>query len=86
VLDKLYANAVEGCDTAQRAWLIAAAHPRVAPSPLARGDRELARRLFFKGQDYSLDYAFNRSSVRPLRVGIIKIHAQVCVDGSRPTR
>jgi hypothetical protein len=69
VLDKLYTNAVEGCDIAQRAWLIAAAHPRTTTSPLTRGDRESARQLYFAAMDYSLNFALNQSTIRPIASG-----------------
>lgn len=69
VLDKLYSNAVEGCDIAQRAWLIAVAHPRTTTTPLTRGDRETARQLYFASMDHSLNFALNRSAVRPIASG-----------------
>lgn len=68
VLDKLYAEAVGSCDTSQRAWLIAVAHPRVTPTELTRGDRELARRLYLKSIQQSLAFAPNQS-VRPIANG-----------------
>lgn len=68
VLDKIYAGTVEGCNISQRAWLIGVAHPRVTPSPLTRGDRELARKLYFTAIEHSLAFARNES-VRPIANG-----------------
>lgn len=61
-IESLYAEAAAGRDTANRAWLIAVAHPRI-PS-LARPTREEARAIFKEAETITLSYS-NRNGLHP---------------------
>lgn len=73
VLDTMYANAIAGRDTAERAWLIAVAHPRAA-GPTIRWTRDQARELF--NQAMILTESFARiDGIHPLTaVSGISLH------------
>ncbi|WP_165609060.1 helix-turn-helix domain-containing protein [Mycolicibacterium fortuitum] len=63
-IDALYAEAAAGRDTANRAWLVAVAHPRI-PGALARPTREEAVKVFQQALATSLVYC-DSSCVHPL--------------------
>lgn len=63
-LDSLFAEAAEGRDTDDRAWFVAAAHPRI-PSVLLRPTRDEAREIFDRARNVTLTYS-NRNGVHPL--------------------
>lgn len=63
-LDRLYTDASAGRDTDKRAWLIAAAHPRV-PRTGGRLTRDQARAVLSKTEGLALTYA-GRGGVHPL--------------------
>lgn len=63
-VDSLYAEAATGCDSANRAWLIAVAHPRI-PGALTRPAREEAQEIFTEAAAITLTYS-NRNGVHPL--------------------
>ncbi|MCU1699123.1 MAG: transcriptional regulator [Mycobacterium sp.] len=52
-IDSLYAEATVGRDTANRAWLIAVAHPRI-PGTLVRPTREEAQAIFKQAEKITL--------------------------------
>ena len=62
-LDGLYRESVEEHDTSTRAWLIAAAHPRIPV--LARPDRDEVRKVFERAREITLTYS-NRSGIHPV--------------------
>lgn len=64
VLDKLYMETASGRDTAERAWLIAVAHPRAA-SAMTRWSREDARELLKQAAALTMSFAGN-DALRPL--------------------
>jgi len=63
-IDSLYAEAAAGRDTANRAWLIAVAHPRI-PRALVRPTREEAQAIFRQAEPITLSYSI-RNGVHPL--------------------
>jgi hypothetical protein len=63
-LDALYIEARAGRDYANRAWLIAAAHPRI-PGALVRPTREKAQAIFKQAETITLSYS-NRNAMHPL--------------------
>jgi hypothetical protein len=62
--DALYAEAAAGRDTANRAWLIAVAHPRI-PSALVRPTLDDAQEIFKQAEPITLSYS-NRNAIHPL--------------------
>lgn len=62
--DALYAEAATGRDTANRAWLIAVAHPRI-PGALVRPTLEDAQAIFKQAETITLSYS-NRNAIHPL--------------------
>lgn len=63
-IETLYAEAAEGRDTANRAWLIAVAHPRI-PGALVRPTREDAQAIFKQAEPITLSYSIH-NGIRPL--------------------
>lgn len=63
-IDALYAEAAAGRDTANRAWLVAVAHPRV-PGALVRPTREDAQAILKQAEPITLSYSTN-NGVHPL--------------------
>ncbi|WP_019971505.1 hypothetical protein [Mycobacterium sp. 141] len=63
-IDALYAEAAAGRDTANRAWLIAVAHPRILGA-LVRPTREEAQAIFRQAEPITLSYS-NRNVMHPL--------------------
>ena len=64
-MDVLYAEAAAGRDSANRAWLIAVAHPRI-PGTLVRPTREEAQAIFAQAEKIALSYS-NRNGMHPLQ-------------------
>jgi hypothetical protein len=64
-VDTLYAEAAAGRDSANRAWLIAVAHPRI-PGTLVRPTREEAQAIFAQAETIALSYS-NRNGMHPLQ-------------------
>ncbi|VBA48752.1 hypothetical protein LAUMK142_01546 [Mycobacterium pseudokansasii] len=64
LIDSLYVEATAGRDTANRAWLIAVAHPRI-PGALVRPTREEAQAIFKQAEKITLTYS-NRNGIHPL--------------------
>ena len=63
-VDSLFAEAAEGRDTVERAWLIAVAHPRV-PGALTRLTRDEAREVFNDARTITLSFSKN-TGIHPL--------------------
>lgn len=63
-IEALYAEAAVGRDTANRAWLIAVAHPRI-PGALVRPTREEAQAIFRQAEPITLSYS-TRNGIRPI--------------------
>ncbi|MCV7152406.1 AlbA family DNA-binding domain-containing protein [Mycolicibacterium pyrenivorans] len=63
-LDALYTEAAAGRDSANRAWLIAVAHPRI-PGALVRPTLEQAQAIFKQAETITLSYS-NRNAMHPL--------------------
>lgn len=57
-VDSLYVEAAEGCDVADRAWLVAVAHPRI-PGALTRLTRDEAREVFKDARAITLSFSKN---------------------------
>ncbi|ORB64850.1 helix-turn-helix domain-containing protein [Mycolicibacterium tusciae] len=64
-VDTLYAEAAAGRDSANRAWLIAVAHPRI-PGTLVRPCHEKAQAIFARAETIALSYS-NRNGMHPLQ-------------------
>ena len=65
-IEALYAQAVTGRDSNVRAWLVAAAHPRV-PTTGISPDREQARAIMKSAEAIALSYS-QKNAVHPLEV------------------
>lgn len=63
-VDSLFAEAAEGRDTTERAWLIAVAHPRI-PGALTRLSRNQARELFADSREITRSFS-EKIGVHPL--------------------
>jgi hypothetical protein len=64
-IDALYTEAAAGRDTANRAWLVAVAHPRI-PGALVRPTREEAQAIFRHTEPITLSYSIRNAGVHPL--------------------
>ncbi|MCV7441233.1 ATP-binding protein [Mycobacterium paraense] len=63
-IESLYAETAAGRDSANRAWLIAVAHPRI-PGTLGRSTRDQAREIFKHAAAITLTYS-TRSGIHPI--------------------
>ncbi|CAJ1505604.1 hypothetical protein [[Mycobacterium] burgundiense] len=64
-IESLYAEAAAGRDSANRAWLIAVAHPPRVPGRLARPSRDEAQEIFKQTATITFTYS-NRNGPHPI--------------------
>jgi hypothetical protein len=81
-LDRIYSDAAVGRDTAQRAWFIAVAQPRIPVMRQARLSRDDARTVFQEARALTLQLA-RRDGLRPIEAMEMLNPRPVCAAGSR---